>query len=126
MAKTIVLVCKRLAQNKSIAGVGGTDKTTGSLNHYTEVEAIKAIDDDTIDFEVHDSSRHVARVRVARHGSHRFLETHRDHVKTDNLDELPVCKHVPVYPTPPAPPIYRPARPQSGHCVATRSSGVRK
>ncbi len=118
MPKTIVLVCRKLAHNGSIAGVGGLQKGTEALNHYTEAEAIRAIDDRLINFEVHDPAGHVAHVRVAHHGEHRFLETHRDGVKTDNLDDLPICRHVPISPTPAPPPVYRPARQQSGHCVA--------
>lgn len=124
MASIIRLNCKNIASNGSIAGIGGLNHSTNVQNHYTEAQAITAIDTGTLCFEVHDSTGHVAKVRVAHRGEHRFLETHRDGVKTDNLENLPVCHHA-VHPTP-VPLPYRPAPVQRGHCVFVLRIGVRK
>jgi hypothetical protein len=112
----IYLNCIKHAPNGSIAAVGGTDGVNGTQKHYTEAEAIAAIDNGTASFVVRDASGHEASVRVAHHGSHRFLETHRDGVKTDNLSRLPVCHHVPAAPIPQP---YRPVPVHRGHAVST-------
>lgn len=116
MTQLIVLNCKKLAPNGSIAGVGGLNKSTNAQIHDTEAQAIAAMDAGSIRLEVHDAGGHVADVRVSHHGQHRFLETHRDGVTTDNLTKLPICHHVPVQPSP-VPPPYRPAPIHRGHCV---------
>lgn len=112
----IYLNCIKHAPNGSIAAVGGTDGINGPQRHYTEAEAIAAIDGETETFVVRDFGGHEARVRVAHHGTRRFLETHRDEVKTDNLSHLPTCHHFPVVP---APQPYRPAPIHRGHAVGT-------
>jgi hypothetical protein len=91
----IYLNCIKHAPNESIAAVGGTDGINGTQRHYTEGEAIAAINAGTESFVVLDSSGHEANVRVAHHGGRQFLETHRDGVKTDNLGQLPICHHAP-------------------------------
>lgn len=118
----IFLNCKNPASNGSIAGVGGTDSVTGTQNHYTEAEAIAAIDSGSIRFIDRDAAGNHAEVRVSHHGQHRFLETHRDGVKTDNLSRLPICHHATVQPTP-LPLPYRPAPVHRGHCVHTKKLG---
>jgi hypothetical protein len=121
---TIFLNCKNLASNGSIAGVGGMDSVTGTQKHFTEAEAIAAIDSASIRFVDRDNAGHHTEVRVSHHGQHRFLETHRDGVKTDNLECLPICHHVPVQPSPtPVPLPYRPAPVHRGHCVYTKKLG---
>jgi hypothetical protein len=125
MSQLIVLNCKKLAPNGSIAGVGGLNKSTNAQIHYTEAEAIAAIDAGSIRFEVHDDAGHIADVRVSHHGQHRFLETHRDGVTTDNLAKLPICHHVPVHPSP-VPPPYRPVPIHRGHSVFVPRIGERK
>lgn len=119
---TIFLNCKKLAPTGSIAGVGGLDNA-GTQVHFTEAQAIAAIDNGTTRFVDRDSSGHQAEVRVAHRGQHRFLETHRDGVPTDNLGHLPVCHHAPLQPTPLP---YRPAPVHRGHCVYTRNVGRSK
>ncbi len=111
----IYLNCIRRAPNGSIAVVGGIDSVTGTQKHYTEAMAIAAINAGTEAFVVRDGNGHQADVRVAHHGGHHFLETHRDGVKTDNLGRLPTCQHdapSPVLPTP-----YRPTPVHRGHAV---------
>ncbi len=106
--KTLIyLGCITHASNGSIATVGGTDSATSALKHFTEAQAIAAIDAD---------------VRVAHNGTRRFLETHRDGVVTDNLGHLPVCRHAQaVAPSrSPSPAPYRPAPAQRGHCVGVK------
>jgi hypothetical protein len=112
----IYLNCIKHAPNGSIAAVGGTDGINGAQKHYTEAEAIAAIDVGTASFVVRDSGGDEASVRVAYHGTHRFLETHRDGVKTDNLSRLPTCHHIPVAPIPQP---YRPTPVHRGHAVGT-------
>lgn len=122
MTQLIVLNCKRLAPNGSIEGVGGINQSTSAQQHFTETEAIAAIDAGRFRFEVHGISGQIACVRVNHHGSHRFLETHRDGTKTDNLGELHLCHHSTVV----APPPYRPAPIQHGHCVHNKHSEATK
>ena len=125
MTQLITLNCKKLAPNGSIAGVGGLNKSTNAQIHYTEAEAIAAIDVGSIHLEVHDAKGHIADVRVSHHGQHRFLETHRDGVTTDNLGRLPICDHVPVQYSP-VPPPYRRVPIHRGHCVFVQLIGGRK
>ena len=113
----IYLSCITHASNGSIATVGGTDSATGTLKHFTEAQAIAAIDAGTERFAVRDDKGHQADVRVAHNGNRRFLETHRDGVVTDNLGRLPVCQHAQAAAVPPAPVPYRPAPVQRGHSV---------
>ena len=112
----IYLNCIKHAPNGSIAIVGGTDGVNGTQKHYTEAEAIEAIDAGTESFLVRDASGHHASVRVAHNGVRHFLETHRDGVKTDNLGRLPICHHMPI-PAPIPTPPYRPVPVQRGHAV---------
>jgi hypothetical protein len=112
----IYLNCIRRAPNGSIAAVGGIDSATGTQKHYTEAMAIAAINAGTETFAVRDGGGHQASVRVAHHGEHHFLETHRDGVKTDNLGLLPTCQHEAPSQTPPP---YRPAPVHRGHGVGT-------
>lgn len=123
MTATIVLNCITRAPNGSIAKVGGIENVGGTQKHYTEAEAIAAIEAGSFRFEVHDAGGHCADVRVCHHGQHRFLETHRDGVKTDNLGNLPLCRHIPIAPTPLP---YRPAPVHRGHCVFSGKLGDRK
>jgi len=115
----IYLNCIKHAPNGSIAAVGGVDHATGTQKHFTEAEAIAAIDAGTEKFAVRDAAGHQADVRAAHHGTHRFLETHRDGVKTDNLGQLPVCHHAPA----PKPVPYRPAPVHRGHAVGMKWRG---
>ncbi len=111
----IYLNCITHAANGSIAKVGGTDGIGGPQKHYTEAEAITALLNGTLTMKVRDAGGHEADVRVAHRGIHRFLETHRDGVTTDNLGHLPTCHHLP---TPaPTPQPYRPAPIHRGHAV---------
>jgi hypothetical protein len=110
----IYLNCIKHAPNGSIAAVGGTDGVNGTQKHYTEAEAIAAINAGAESFVVRDTSGHEASVRVAHHGGRHFLETHRDGVKTDNLGQLPVCHHVSASPVPPP---YRQVPVHRGHPV---------
>ena len=117
--KTLIyLGCITHASNGSIATVGGTDSATGALKHFTEAQAIAAIDAGTEKFAVRDDKGHQADVRVAHNVTRRFLETHRDGVVTDNLGHLPVCRHAQAVAPSPAP--YRPAPVQRGHCVGVK------
>jgi hypothetical protein len=110
----IYLNCIRHAPNGSIAAVGGIDSATGTQKHYTEAMASAAINAGTEVFAVRDGSGHQADVRVAHRGSHHFLETHRDGVKTDNLGRLPACHHDAPSPVPPP---HRPTPVHRGHAV---------
>jgi hypothetical protein len=112
--KMIYLNCIRRAPNGSIAVVGGIDSATDTQKHYTEAMAIAAINSGTEAFVVRDGSGHQASVRVAHHGGHYFLETHRDGVKTDNLDHLPACHHNAHSPVPQP---HRPTPVHRGHAV---------
>lgn len=116
----IYLGCITHASNGSIATVGGTDSATGVLKHFTEAQAIAAIDAGTERFAVRDDKGHQADVRVAHNGTRRFLETHRDGVVTDNLGRLPVCRHAQAVAPSPSPAPYRPAPVQRGHCVGVK------
>jgi hypothetical protein len=116
----IYLGCTTHATNGSIATVGGTDGVTGVLKHFTEAQAIAAIDAGTEIFAVRDDKGHQADVRVAHNGTRRFLETHRDGVVTDNLGHLPVCRHVQAVAPSPSPAPYRPTPVQRGHCVGVK------
>lgn len=116
----IYLNCIRLAPNGSIAVVGGTSAVNGAQKHYTEAEAISAINAGAESFVVRDADGHEANVRVAHHSDRQFLETHRDGVKTDNLGQLPTCHHVPVSS---APPPYRPVPVHRGHPVCASCWG---
>jgi hypothetical protein len=113
-SKMIYLNCIRHAPNGSIAVVGGVDSATNTQKHYTEAMAIAAINADTETFVVRDEDGHQASVRVAHHGGHYFLETHRDGVKTDNLGRLPTCQHDAPSPVPPP---HRPTPVHRGHAV---------
>lgn len=117
----IYLNCVKHASNGSIAEVGGTDGVAGTQKHYTEEQAISVIIAGTLQFKVRDANGHEADVRVAHHGNHKFLETHRDGVKTDNLGRLPMCHHLP---TPPPQP-YRPVPVHRGHAVSRVWKGHR-
>ena len=119
----IYLNCAKRAPNGSIVEVGGTDGAGGPQKHYNEAEAIKAILNGTEQFKVRDKNGHQADVRVAHRGSHQFLETHRDKVKTDNLDDLPTCHHLPV--PAPSPQPYRPVPVHRGHAVSKPWKGLR-
>ena len=116
----IYLVCITHAPNGSIAAVGGNDSATGTLRHFTEAQAIAAIDAGTERFAVRDDKGHQADVRVAHNGTRRFLETHRDGFVTDNLGRLPVCRHSQSVAPSPSPAPYRPAPVQRGHCVGMK------
>ncbi len=110
----VYLNCIKHAPNGSIAVVGGMDSATGKQEHYTESMAMGFINAGTKVFVVRDDHGREAAVRVAHHGGHHFLETHRDGVKTDNLGKLPMCHHETVAP---APPPYRPVPVHRGHAV---------
>lgn len=118
MPTIFYLKCKKLSANGSIAEVGGVEAGTGLHKHFTEAEAISDIDKGRIKFRVRDAAGNEVEVRVCHHGSHRFLETHRDGVKTDNLERLPICQHSVI--TPPS--HYRPSPVHRGHCVTSRNS----
>ena len=92
----IYLGCITHASKGSIATVGGTDSATGALKHFTEAQAIAAIDAGMERFAVRDDKGHQADVRVTHNGTRRFLETRRDGVVTDNRGRLPVCRHAQV------------------------------